>query len=452
MDTFAAILRRIEQKRQDCAGHGFEELEMAALSSFFDLTQEYDSLDDLYVISVTVPRVFFELRSNLYMIDPKTESVKWVASSHPHCSHDEDRVPHYIRITHTPYQHGRARVLPIQDKKIGGSPTLPHRSSDIIGAYEVNGGDDLTEAEVSFVQKYVNRVGYSLNSRFLAEQNIQHLEFINNLVADIEHNVIVPNLRYKHYFKKMTEYLSINKEIESDLDHVLDEVKAQEPQLYARLSETVERMVVLNRAMFRDQEKIEQHYKDASLFLETLLRPDHFLFGEYILKKAPCHLWREIVVPQLQRHRDLFVQQGIVVDPMIRDHDKPEDIQVRADRGLMAQVVANLLSNAAKYAEWIVDASGKRVKKVDCTASLAEAFFGQGHDGVRFDVFSSGPPINEEDAARIFDEGFRVTQSESVGGTGHGLQFVKNVVEVHGGMAGLNVKDHGNEFYFILPA
>lgn len=118
----------------------------------------------------------------------------------------------------------------------------------------------------------------------------------------------------------------------------------------------------------------------------------------------------------------------------------------------MAQVVANLLSNAAKYAEWVVDPSGKMVKNVDCTASLVEAFFGQGHDGVRFDVFSSGPPINEEDAARIFDEGFRVTQSESVEGTGHGLQFVKNVVEVHGGMAGLNAKEDGNEFYFVIPA
>jgi signal transduction histidine kinase len=452
MNTFAAILKRIEQKREDYASYGFEKLEMAALSTFFDLAQEYDSLDDLYAVSVAVPRVFFGLRSNLYMIDPKTESIRWVANSHPPRGHAEDHVPDYIRITHTPYQDSGAHVLPIHGKKISGSRALPQRPADIIGIYEVSQGDHLTEAEVFFVEKYVNRVGYSLNNKFLAEQNIQHLKFINNLVADIEHNVIVPNLRYKHYFKKIRKYLSINKDIESDLDQILDEVKAQEPNLYARLSETVERMVVINRAMFRDQEKIERHYKHASLFLETLLRPDHFLFGEYILKKAPCDLWHDIVLPQLQRYRDFFVQQGIVVDPMIRDHGQSEDIQVKADRGLMAQVVANLLSNAAKYAEWVADASGKRVKKVDCTASLVEAFFGQGHDGVRFDVFSSGPPINEEDAARIFDEGFRVTQSESVEGTGHGLQFVKNVIEVHGGMAGLNAKEHGNEFYFVIPA
>jgi signal transduction histidine kinase len=450
MKTFSAILERTEQKREDYASYGFEKLEIAALSTFFDLTQEYDSLNSLYVVSVTVPRVFFGLRSHLYMIDPKTEAIKRVANSHPHHGDTEDNVPPYIKITEAPYQHGPVYVAPIHGKKAAASGILSHSAGDAIGTYEATQRGHLTEGEVSFIQKYVNRVGYSLGSKFLAEQNIQHLKFINNLVADIEHNVLVPNLRYEHYFKKIRTYLNINKEIESELDKVLDEVKAQDPNLYAKISETVERMVVINRAMFRDQEKIERHYKHASLFLETLLRPDHFLFGEYILKKVPCYLWQDIVLPQLQRYRDLFVQQGIVVDHMIRDPDRSEDIQVKADRGLMAQVAANLLSNAAKYAEW-VDISGKRVKKVDCTASLIEAFFGQGHPGVRFDVFSSGPPIDKEDAVRIFEEGFRVTQRKSVEGTGHGLQFVKHVVEVHGGIVGLNAEDHGNEFYFVIP-
>ena len=451
MKTFAAILERIEQIREDYASSGFEKLEMAALSTFCDLAQEYDSLDSLNLVSVAVPRVFFGLRSNLYMIDPKTEAINWVANSHPECGDTERHVPHYIKITEMPYQHGPAHVVPIHRKKTPATGILSHRAGDTIGLYEVTREDRLTDGEVSFVQKYINWVGHSLSTKFLAEQNIQHLKFINNLVADIEHNVILPNLRYKHYFKEIRKYLNINKEMESELDNILDEVKDQDPDLYASLSETVERMVVINRAMFRDQEKIERHYKNASLFLETLLRPDHFLFGEYILKKASCYFWQDIVLPQLQRYRDLFVQQGIVVDHMIRDRDKPEDIELKADRGLMAQVVANLLSNAAKYAEW-VDVSGKRVKKVDCTASLVETFFARGHHGVRFDVFSSGSPIDQEDAVHIFDEGFRVTQKRPVEGTGHGLQFVKNVVEVHGGIVGLDAENHGNHFYFVIPA
>jgi signal transduction histidine kinase len=451
MKTFAAILERIERIRQDYASSGFENLEMAALGTFFDVAQEYDSLESLKLASVAVPRVFFGLRSHLYMIDLKTEEIQCVANSHPEWGAAAPHVPDYIRPTETSYEHGPVHVVPIHCKKTPATGILSRHKGDTIGLYEVSRKDGLTDREVSFVLKYVKWVGHSLGRKFLAEQNIQHLKFINNLVADIEHNVIVPNLRYKHYFKEIRKYLNINKDMESELDNILDEVKDHEPDLYARLSETVEKMVVINRAMFRDQEKIERHYRNASLFLETLLRPDHFLFGEYILRKASCYFWQDIVFPQLQRYRDLFVQQGIVVDHMLRDRDKPDDIEVKADKGLMAQVVANLLSNAAKYAE-SVEVSGQRVKKVDCTASLVETFFARGHPGVRFDVFSSGSPIDHEDAVHIFDEGFRLTQKQPVEGTGHGLRFVKNVVEVHGGIVGLDAENHGNHFYFVIPA
>ena len=36
-------------------------------------------------------------------------------------------------------------------------------------------------------------------------------------------------------------------------------------------------------------------------------------------------------------------------------------------------------------------------------------------------------------------------------GTGHGLAFVKQVVEIHGGVAGYEATEEGNNFYFILP-
>ena len=136
-------------------------------------------------------------------------------------------------------------------------------------------------------------------------------------------------------------------------------------------------MVVINRSMFDDQEKIERHYKHASLFLETLFRPDHFLFGEYILKKTPCYLWKDIVLPQMEQYSDRFIQQGIVIDHTAKDDKRFDDIKVRVDKGLIAQVVANLFSNAAKYAESVADTSGNSVKKMGCRTSRMEAFFGQ---------------------------------------------------------------------------
>jgi hypothetical protein len=451
MDAFDAILKRVGQKKEDYATYGFEKHEMASLNTFFDLAQEYDSLENLYMVSVTVPRVFLGLQSNLYLIDPKTEAIKWVANSHEGLSNSENKVPHYIKITEAPYQHGHAHVVPIHGKKTPAGRILFYSSRDIIGMFEVTQAGHLTEAQRFFIQKYVNRIGYNLYNKFLAEQNIQHLKFINNLVADIEHNVIVPNIHYKYYFRKIRKYLNTNKEIETDLDTLLDEIRSRNSNLYAKITEILESMIVVNRAMFADQENIEKHYKHTSLFLETLFRPDHFLFGEYMLKKARYFLWEDIVVPQLERYRDRFARQGIMIDHIIKDYKISEDLQVKVDRGLIAQVVANLFSNAAKYAESVPDASGKKMKKVDCEVSLIEDFFSRGQHGVRFSVFTSGPPIDEKDAAHTFDEGFRLARNGTVEGRGHGLHFVRNVVEVHGGFVGHKEADFGNEFYFVIP-
>ncbi|MBW1742466.1 MAG: HAMP domain-containing histidine kinase [Deltaproteobacteria bacterium] len=452
MDTLNTILKRVEKKKEDYATYGFEKLEMAALNTFFDLAQEYDGLENVYSISVAVPRVFFGFQCSLYVLHPKSESIEWVADSHPDQSRTEAEIPRHIKMANEPYHHGQAYVVPIHGRKTPASHILFHSSRDIIGIFEVVQSDQLTEAQLFFIEKYVNRIGYNLYNKFLAEQNIQHLKFINNLVADIEHNVIVPNIRYKYYFRKIRKFLNINKEIESELDTILEELKSQDPDVFAKMSEIAERMIVINRGIFNDQENIEQHYRHTSLFLESLFRPDHFLFGEYILKKTPCCLWEDIVLPQLERFRDRFDQLGIMVSHFGKDHEASKGINVRVDKGLLAQVVSNLFSNAVKYAEPVVDASGKKGTRVRCTVSLNKDFFGGGHNGVRFGVFSSGPPIDPEAAVHIFEEGFRVTESDAQEGTGHGLHFVKNVVEVHGGVVGYNPDELGNEFYFFVPA
>jgi signal transduction histidine kinase len=452
MDAFVNILKRVEQKKIDYAKYGFKELEMAALNTFFDLAQEYDGLENLYLVSVTVPKVFLGVESTLYVTDPKTEAIRAVADSKSGFGRLREETPFFIRIADAPYRHDRSYIVPIRGKRTPASQIFFHGSTDIIGIFEVLAEQPLTDEDLFFVQKYVNRVGYNLYNKLLTEQNIQHLKFINNLVADIEHNVMVPNLQYQHYFKKSRQYLNVNKEMEQDLENALDEAKVKDPSLYAKLSGLAESMVVANRAMFRDQEKIERHYKHTSLFLETLFRRDHFLFGQYVLRKTPCFIWKDIILPQLERYADRFSYEGIATDHIIAHAAKTKDLEIKADKGLMAQVLANLFSNAAKYAESVENGSGKKEKRVDCDAVFVEDFFGQGYHGVRVQVFSTGPPIGRRNSERVFDEGFRLTERQAVEGKGHGLHFVKNVVEVHGGIVGHKPETSGNQFYFVIPA
>ena len=78
-------------------------------------------------------------------------------------------------------------------------------------------------------------------------------------------------------------------------------------------------------------------------------------------------------------------------------------------------------------------------------------FFGPGRDGIKLNVFTSGPPIPPETAAHLFEEGVRGENASGEYGTGHGLYFIREVVRLHGGVEGYEATSLGNNFFFILP-
>ena len=45
----------------------------------------------------------------------------------------------------------------------------------------------------------------------------------------------------------------------------------------------------------------------------------------------------------------------------------------------------------------------------------------------------------------------RGDNDRDVPGTGHGLSFIRHVIEMHGGRVGYEPTQEGNNFYFILP-
>jgi signal transduction histidine kinase/DNA-binding response OmpR family regulator len=98
----------------------------------------------------------------------------------------------------------------------------------------------------------------------------------------------------------------------------------------------------------------------------------------------------------------------------------PADLVVDADRERIVQVLANLLSNAAKYTP------GKG--RIEVTAKPAGRF-------VRIDVRDNGVGISEQLMSELFEpfvQGER-TPDRALGGLGIGLALVRTVVELHGG-------------------
>jgi signal transduction histidine kinase len=118
-----------------------------------------------------------------------------------------------------------------------------------------------------------------------------------------------------------------------------------------------------------------------------------------------------------------------------------EPLYVEADSTRFAQVLGNLLNNAAKYTE-----KGGRI----------EVSVGREGEEAVFRVRDSGVGIAPEMLAHVFDLFAQVDRSldRSQGGLGIGLTLVRRLVELHGGSVRASSAGHhqGSEFVVRLPA
>jgi len=110
---------------------------------------------------------------------------------------------------------------------------------------------------------------------------------------------------------------------------------------------------------------------------------------------------------------------------------------INADEDRIKQVIANLLSNAAKY-------GGEN--------SRIEVRMRDESDGLELSVEDSGPGISVEDTARLFQPYVQLNPEAGKGGTGLGLSLCKYIVEAHGGRIGVRRSDLGGACVWLrLP-
>ncbi len=139
------------------------------------------------------------------------------------------------------------------------------------------------------------------------------------------------------------------------------------------------------------------------------------------------------------------IQQAVEsVQPLIVEmkhelvvENRAPDLFVPADYHRLAQVVSNLLSNAAKY-----------TPKGGEIGLLIEA----GDESAKLSVKDNGDGINPEDRERIF-ELFDQGGGGAKNGLGIGLTLVRSLVEMHGGTILLESegRGRGSEFIVELP-
>ena len=119
--------------------------------------------------------------------------------------------------------------------------------------------------------------------------------------------------------------------------------------------------------------------------------------------------------------------------------DVPDRLPAHANPDHLAQVLGNLLSNAARYTA----VGGTVTVRAERRAS-----------DLRVSIANTGEGIPPDDLDRVFERFYRVEKSRdrARGGAGIGLAIVKQLVEAGGGRVGAESSDGLTRFWFSLPA
>jgi len=186
----------------------------------------------------------------------------------------------------------------------------------------------------------------------------------------------------------------------------------------------------------RERTVIERQVNHLSRLVDDLLDVSRITRGKVELKREQLEL-SDIVAKAIEMAGPLIEQ---------REHDlivdvPPRGLAVEVDAVRMAQVVSNLLNNAAKYTE--------PRGQITITARAEPG-------AVVLGVRDNGIGMNAEMLSRVF--GLFVQESQAIdraqGGLGLGLAIVRALVDLHGGIveAHSDGQGQGSEFVVRLPA
>ncbi|RLA98632.1 MAG: hypothetical protein DRG83_14250, partial [Deltaproteobacteria bacterium] len=260
---YKTIISEILHKRTELEKAGFSKEEDFALTAFFDLVQQSDDLQSLIDIARGVLKVFFNWDSEIHLYEPEYKETT-DDSSPTGQTRDQQGSRKKLRIQNQIYLQGGSLFVPISGNEHLRNPYgLPHH---YLGSLEIKNGERLTAQEILFLQKISDRIGCALHRRILAKQDSDHLQFINALIADIEHNVIVPNMIFRLFLHRIRAKIKKNKHIEQILKKSYEELANLKDPAIERINKCLIEMAEVNRSLEEEYNNLEKHYRNTSLF------------------------------------------------------------------------------------------------------------------------------------------------------------------------------------------
>ncbi|HYM49932.1 MAG TPA: HAMP domain-containing sensor histidine kinase [Candidatus Limnocylindrales bacterium] len=195
------------------------------------------------------------------------------------------------------------------------------------------------------------------------------------------------------------------------LEALRDGVIPPSPELFRSLHEEADRLVRLSRS------------------LDALADND---------PRSPAALEQEIDLGQAVQSAAELARPSFDARRIRMELRLPQGLRARADPDQLAQVLANLLQNAARYTP---------------EGGLVSIGATPGRRDVLVSITNTGDGIPAHDLPHVFERFYRVEKSRdrTRGGAGIGLAIVKQLVEAAGGRVGAESESGATRFWFSLP-
>ena len=253
--------------------------------------------------------------------------------------------------------------------------------------------------------------------------------FVHELGLDEEHRflgIIRDVSERKHMERMKAEFVStVSHELRTPLTSIKGSLGMVNSGALGELPEKAKRMVTL----------AHNNTERLILLVNDLLDVEKMQAGKMDLKIEKVNL-----VQLIQESIDANQAYASNLNVSVVLRDTPEECFVEGDGSRLMQVMANLISNAAKYSN--------PGEQVDIKVEIEKEEF------VKVFVIDYGIGIPKEYHAKMFQKFSQVDSSDSrkKGGTGLGLNITKAIVEHHGGHIGFESElNKGSCFFFVLP-
>ena len=192
----------------------------------------------------------------------------------------------------------------------------------------------------------------------------------------------------------------------------------------------------------REQDVIERQVRHLMRLVDDLLDVSRITRGKVTLHTEPIEM-ATVVAKAIEMASPLFEQRAHVLDVQVAR----SGLVVNADPVRLAQVVANLLTNAARYTD-----PGGRVEVEARRQHDRE----RDRDEITVSVTDNGIGIDPGQVARVFDPFVQTNSAvdRSRGGLGIGLTLARSLAELHGGAISVASEGpgRGSRFTVRLPA